>query len=222
MKPLIVTKELKKTYLVGDKKLNAVNGVDLDIKSGESIAIMGASGSGKSTLMHLLGCLDKPSSGSYWLMGKNILEMNDDDLAQIRSHHIGFVFQAFNLIPQLTVIENVLLPFTYRQTPPDINHKAEEILKYIGLGHRVHHRANDLSGGEMQRVAIARALIIDPQLILADEPTGNLDVGTGRAILQLLLDLTKRGVTLVIVTHDPEVAKHCQRIIRMKDGIRIE
>jgi putative ABC transport system ATP-binding protein len=220
--PLIQTRGLKKTYLVGDKILHAVNGVDLDVDQGESIAIMGASGSGKSTLMHLLGCLDRPSEGSFLLMGKSILEMDDNELAKMRAHHIGFVFQAFNLIPQLTVMENILLPFTYRHTPPDIDKKALDILHFIKLGHRVHHKANDLSGGEMQRVAIARALIIDPQLILADEPTGNLDVETGLSILNLLLDLTKRGVSLVMVTHDPDVAKYCQRTIRMKDGKRID
>lgn len=216
--PLIRTRALRKTYSMGDKQLRAVDGVDIEIDAGECVAIMGPSGSGKSTLMHLLGCLDHPSDGHYWLMGKSILEMDDAALAHMRGHYIGFIFQAFNLIPQLSVIENVLLPFTYRQAPPDINQKALVTLERIGLGHRVHHRANDLSGGEMQRVAIARALVIDPPLILADEPTGNLDAKTGGAILQLLQELASRGVAVIIVTHDPVVGNHCQRVIRMQDG----
>ncbi len=216
--PLIRTRGLKKAYPVGTKQLFVLNGVDIDVHAGECVAIMGPSGSGKSTLMHLLGCLDRPTEGGLWLMEKNILEMNENALANTRAHHIGFVFQSFNLIPPLTVLENVLLPFIYRDLPPEAGKKALEILERVGLGHRIHHRSNDLSGGEMQRVAIARALVIDPLLILADEPTGNLDVRTGDAILKLLQEQSQRGVTVIIVTHDPAVAEHCQRIIRMQDG----
>lgn len=219
---LIKTSGLKKVYKMGDRNLHAIDGVDIEIKTGECVAIMGASGSGKSTLMHLLGCLDKPSEGDYWLMGKNIHEMDDRALAEMRGHHIGFVFQAFNLIPQLTVLENVLLPFMYREMPAETPGKALEILARVGLKHRIYHPSNNLSGGEMQRVAIARALIINPLLILADEPTGNLDAKTGLAILELLNELAKKGVTVIIVTHDPHVATHCERTIRMSDGKVVE
>jgi len=216
--PLIQTRKLKKTYIVGGKDLCVLEGIDLDVNEGECVAIMGPSGSGKSTLMHLLGCLDRPSEGDYWLLGSSILDMNEIALADIRAHKIGFIFQAFNLIPQLSVIENVLLPFIYRDVPENISQKAVSILERVGLGHRIYHRSNDLSGGEMQRVAIARALVIDPSLILADEPTGNLDVKTGKAILELLKELSQKGVTVIIVTHDPAVAEHCQRTVRMQDG----
>lgn len=173
---LLRTKNLKKYYSIGEKDLRAVDGVDIEVQAGECVAIMGASGSGKSTLMHLLGCLDRPSEGNYWLMDKDTQEMDDNTLANVRGLHIGFIFQAFNLIPQFTVLENVLLPFTYRKAHENASQHAVNILNRIGLGHRIHHRANNLSGGEMQRVAIARALVINPKLVLADEPTGNLDV----------------------------------------------
>lgn len=216
--PLVRTRGLKKVYHMGDKKLHAIDGVDIEVYAGECVAIMGPSGSGKSTLMHLLGCLDRPSEGDYWFMNKNTLHMEDAALAQMRGHHIGFVFQAFNLIPQLTVLENVLLPYMYRESPEHIEQKAHEILHRIGLSHRIYHPSNNLSGGEMQRVAIARALVIEPLLILADEPTGNLDAKTGQSILELLQELSKRGVAVIIVTHDSHVANHCERTVRMHDG----
>lgn len=216
--PLIHARGLKKAYQMGERKLNVLDGVDISVNSGDSVAVMGPSGSGKSTLMHLLGCLDRPSEGNYWLMDKNTAEMDDVTLAKMRGHHIGFVFQAFNLIPQLTVLENVILPFMYRSYPQDIENKAIDILNRIGLGSRINHPSNSLSGGEMQRVAIARALVIEPSVILADEPTGNLDATTGQSILNLMQELAKQGVAIIIVTHDLHVAQHCERIIRMKDG----
>lgn len=211
--------QMSKAYQMGHGLVTALREIDLHVKRGESLAIMGPSGSGKSTLMHLLGCLDKPSSGSYQLNGQDISELNDKALSLIRSTQIGFVFQSFNLIPQLNVIENVEVPFLYR---PDRKKNSREALiksiERVGLSHRLYHLPTELSGGEMQRVAIARALSINPILILADEPTGNLDFETGRSILKLFQELNAQGVTLVMVTHDEFVGKHCQKIIRMRDG----
>lgn len=218
--PIIKVKGLTKAYQVGSSEVRALNGVDLTIYKGDSLAIMGPSGSGKSTLMHLLGCLDSPTSGSYFLEQEDVSELSDSKLAAIRSLKIGFVFQSFNLIPQLNVVENVEIPFTYqKQRPENFQELITNALVKVGLGHRLNHHPSELSGGEMQRVAIARALAINPLLILADEPTGNLDSENGKAILNLFKEL---NVTTVIVTHDPEVAKCCKRLIRMKDGKIVE
>lgn len=220
---LIEVNRLVKIYQVGHEQVRALDGVDLNIHKGDSLAIMGRSGSGKSTLMHLLGCLDSPTSGSYFLEQEDVSQLDDDRLAAIRSQKIGFVFQSFNLIPELNVVENVNLPFTYQNDPPEHTIRLiEEALNKVGLSHRLHHHPRELSGGEMQRVAIARALVINPLLILADEPTGNLDSENGKAILNLFRELNEQNVTVVIVTHDPEVAKCCKRSIFMKDGKIIE
>ncbi|MBA3816514.1 MAG: ABC transporter ATP-binding protein [Parachlamydiaceae bacterium] len=210
---------ISKTYQMGHGMVSALKHIDLQVLKGESIAIMGPSGSGKSTLMHLLGCLDKPSTGTYCLNGQNIAELDDNALSLIRATQIGFVFQSFNLIAQLNVIENVEIPFLYRndkkKNPRECSINA---IQRVGLGHRLYHLPSQLSGGEMQRVAIARALAIDPLLILADEPTGNLDFETGESILKLFQELNSQGVTLMMITHDESVGKHCQRLIRMRDG----
>jgi putative ABC transport system ATP-binding protein len=196
--------------------------VSFCIKRGEVVAIMGQSGSGKSTLMNVLGCLDLPTSGEYYLEGKNIAGLNEDELAEIRNQKIGFIFQQFNLLPRISVRRNAELPLMYNGGKPEkeIHQRSETILNAVGLGERMNHRPTELSGGQQQRVAIARALINDPALILADEPTGNLDSKTGKEIMDLLLGLNKEhGLTLVIVTHDPAIAAHTQRIIRLRDGM---
>lgn len=208
---------ISKQYQMGHGIVTALNKVDLIVKRGESLSIMGPSGSGKSTFMHLLGCLDRPSSGKYFLNGQDVSTFDDTALSLIRATQIGFVFQSFNLIPQLTVMENVGIPFLYQKRKPLFN-DIVEALNRVGLSHRLHHLPNQLSGGEMQRVAIARALVINPVLLLADEPTGNLDHETGRSILALFQELNAQGVTLMIVTHDNNVSKHFQRLIRMRDG----
>jgi putative ABC transport system ATP-binding protein len=216
---IVQVKQMSKIYKMGHCHVSALKSVDLSINKGDLAAIMGPSGSGKSTLMHLLGCLDKPTTGTYLLEGTDISELDDVSLSLIRSTKIGFVFQSFNLIPQLNVIENVEIPFLY-QSCRNSNFKEKSInaLNRVGLSHRLYHLPRELSGGEMQRVAIARALVIDPTLILADEPTGNLDFETGNSILTLFQELNSQGVTLIIVTHDEFVGKHCQRVIRMRDG----
>lgn len=210
--------QMVKSYQMGHGTVFALRGVNLQVKRGDMLAIMGPSGSGKSTLMHLLGCLDKPTEGCYLLNGQNISELNDKALSLIRATQIGFVFQSFNLIPQLNVVENVEVPFLYRNDKKQCQKSIVKALERVGLGHRLGHLPTELSGGEMQRVAIARALAIDPFLILADEPTGNLDFETGRSILALFQELNAQGVTIIIVTHDEFVGKHCQRLIRMRDG----
>jgi putative ABC transport system ATP-binding protein len=215
---LIEVKGLSKSYQLDHGIVYALKAVDLKISSGEHIALMGPSGSGKSTLMHLLGCLDRPSSGRYLLDGDDVSELDDAALSYIRATQIGFVFQSFNLIPQLNVYENVELPFLYRNEKFDPQEKILHAIARVGLSHRVHHRPNELSGGEIQRVAIARALAIDPMLILADEPTGNLDFKTGQSILTLFQELNRQGVTLLIVTHDAIVGKSCQKVLSMQDG----
>ena len=198
---------------------HALRNVSLDVAAGEFTAIMGASGSGKSTLMHLLGCLDRPTSGDYRLDGVAVDSLNDAELSQLRNQKIGFVFQSFNLILQNNVLENVELPMVYRGVPKEIRRERSlNILKLVGLGHRVLHRPTELSGGEVQRVAVARALAFEPPLLLADEPTGNLDSKTGVEIMDLFVDLNKRGTTIILVTHSPEVAEYADRLIEMKDG----
>jgi putative ABC transport system ATP-binding protein len=219
---MIEVRNLSKIYRMGHVDVPALQGVSFNIDRGEVVAIMGQSGSGKSTLMNVLGCLDLPTSGEYFLDGQNIAGMNEDQLADIRNQKIGFVFQQFNLLPRITVRRNAELPLMYNgnKSQKEINLRSEAILNAVGLGDRMDHRPTELSGGQQQRVAIARALINDPALILADEPTGNLDSKTGEEIMQLLLGLNKeRGLTLVIVTHDMMIASHSQRVIRLRDGL---
>jgi putative ABC transport system ATP-binding protein len=214
---------ISKSYQMGHGLVTALKHVDLQVRQGESLGIMGPSGSGKSTFMHLLGCLDRPSTGRYILNGMDVSQLDDKELSLIRATQIGFVFQSYNLIPQLNVVENVELPFSYHlnvgKNKAQVRVASLEALKKVGLNHRLYHLPTELSGGEMQRVAIARALVIEPMLILADEPTGNLDFETGRAILALFQDLNAQGVTIIMVTHDEFVGKHCQRLIRMRDGM---
>jgi putative ABC transport system ATP-binding protein len=219
---MIEVLDLTKIYRLGSVEVPALQGVSFCIKRGEVVAIMGQSGSGKSTLMNVLGCLDLPTSGEYYLEGKNIAGLNEDELAEIRNQKIGFIFQQFNLLPRISVRRNAELPLMYNGGKPEkeIHQRSETILNAVGLGERMNHRPTELSGGQQQRVAIARALINDPALILADEPTGNLDSKTGKEIMDLLLGLNKEhGLTLVIVTHDPAIAAHTQRIIRLRDGM---
>jgi len=198
----------------------ALRGVDLVIPQGQYIAIMGPSGSGKSTLMNILGCLDRPTGGRYLLAGRDVATMEDTELSQVRGVHVGFVFQAFNLIPQLTVLENVQVPLFYQSVSRiEQRDRATEVLQRVGLADRMGHRPAELSGGQMQRVAIARALINRPSILLADEPTGNLDSATGDSILELFDELHQGGLTIIMVTHDDEVATRCQRIVRLRDGL---
>jgi putative ABC transport system ATP-binding protein len=201
-------------------KVEALRGVDLIIGRGESLAIMGPSGGGKSTLMNILGCLDRPTSGDYLVAGRNVRDLSDPELSRIRGKHVGFIFQAFNLIPQLTVIENVQVPLFYQSVPPRERARlSQEAIERVGLGNRGLHRPAELSGGQMQRVAVARALVNRPTLLLADEPTGNLDSATGASILALFDELHGEGLTIVMVTHDPAVGRRCQRIIWLRDGL---
>jgi putative ABC transport system ATP-binding protein len=216
---LVELQGVTKRYKMGKSHVDALREVDLKISEGESVSIMGPSGSGKSTLMHLIGCLDVPSTGHYFLGGYDVASLSDNALSMIRAKNIGFVFQSFNLISQLNVYENVEVPFLYGMANPE--NARESILKAVdrvGLSHRLHHLPSELSGGEMQRVAIARALAIQPLIILADEPTGNLDTETGATILKLFQQLNAQGVTLILVTHDSYVASHFSRTIRMRDG----
>jgi len=220
MSYLIEASEINKEFHIGGSSIHILKDIDIHIVRGELVAIMGPSGSGKSTLLHILGCLERPTSGRYILDGKYVFESSDRELSSFRANHIGFVFQTFNLLPQLTVLENVELPFLYAS-----NHDGEteghvtKAIEQVGLIHRINHRPAELSGGEMQRVAIARALAIEPTLILADEPTGNLDSKTSEEILDLFARLHDDGATIVMVTHDREVASRCQRIMTLKDGI---
>ncbi len=216
---MIRVENLNKYYINGEMKLHALKNINFHVKAGEFAAIMGSSGSGKSTMMNILGCLDKNSEGTYILDGIDVSKTKEEDLCKIRNAKIGFVFQAFNLLPKLTALENVELPLVYAGVPKGEREKrAAEVLKKVGLSERMHHKPNELSGGQRQRVAIARALVNDPAIILADEPTGNLDSVSEEEIMKLFQELNNQGKTIIIVSHEPEVAKYCKRIIVFKDG----
>ncbi len=217
MSSLIELKNITKIYRVGDENTAALKGIDLTIEKGEFTAIMGPSGSGKSTLMHILGLLDKPSSGQYLLEGVDVSRLSAGRQAAIRNQKIGFVFQQFNLLARTTVLDNVLLPTIYGKAEKSIS-RARQIIEEVGLSDRIRHKSNQLSGGQIQRVAIARALIMEPSLILADEPTGNLDTRKSEEIMQLFRDINARGVTIILITHEESVAKNADRIIRLIDG----
>jgi putative ABC transport system ATP-binding protein len=216
---VIRTEGLIKTYEMGAEQVHALQGVDVQILKGEYVAIMGPSGSGKSTLMNLIGCLDSPTSGSYWLAGRLVSELDDDELAYIRNKEIGFVFQTFNLLPRATALHNVELPLIYNGTPAEERvEKAKAALQKVDLIPRMHHKPNELSGGQRQRVAIARALVNDPSILLADEPTGNLDSKTGEEIMALFEHLHRQGNTIIVVTHEMDIAQHAHRVIFIRDG----
>jgi putative ABC transport system ATP-binding protein len=220
MPPLIQLDKLQRHFVMGDSTVKAVDGVTFDIEQGEYVAIVGTSGSGKTTLMNMLGCLAKPTQGSYHLGGRSVAELSDDQLSELRNQQIGFVFQNFQLLPRSTAAKNVALPLVYRNVPRrERKKRAAEALEMVGLGERMHHRPSELSGGQRQRVAIARALVTNPSLLLADEPTGNLDSATARDILTLLSTLHSEGNTIIIVTHEPAIAAQCPRAIRMTDGV---
>jgi putative ABC transport system ATP-binding protein len=215
----IRTEDLWKTYEMGAEHLHALRGVSIEIHRGEYVAIMGPSGSGKSTLMNLIGCLDTPSKGRYWLAGRLVSELNDDELAYIRNKEIGFVFQTFNLLPRATALHNVELPMIYNGTPAEERlERAKKTLAQVDLADRMMHRPNELSGGQRQRVAIARALVNTPSILLADEPTGNLDSQTGEEIMALFARLHQLGNTIILVTHELDIASHAHRVIRLRDG----
>jgi putative ABC transport system ATP-binding protein len=217
---VIEARNLAKVYKMGDVEVHALRGLSTNVNRGEVVAIMGPSGSGKSTLMNIVGCLDRPTSGDFFLDGVSVSEMNDDELATIRNRKVGFVFQSFNLLSRTTALANVELPMRYSGLTRGRKERAMGALESVGLSDRLYHRPNELSGGQQQRVAIARALVNEPAIILADEPTGNLDSRSGAEIIDLLLSLNRdRGTTLLIVTHDPDIATHAQRVINIRDGI---
>lgn len=215
---IIHTENMTRTYIVGNSTVNALRGVNIEVDAGEFIALMGPSGSGKSTMMHLLGCLDTPTAGRYLLEERDVSTLSKDERARVRNNRIGFIFQTFNLLPRLNALENVELPLLYGQRGGDVSQRSSEALKRVGLMPRALHRPNELSGGERQRVAIARALVTNPALVLADEPTGNLDSKTGADIMRLLVELCTEGRTILMVTHDANVAAHAGRTLHMQDG----
>jgi putative ABC transport system ATP-binding protein len=217
--PLLEAQHLTRLYTVGGEEVRALDGVSFSVRRGEWVAIMGQSGSGKSTLMNILGCLDTPTSGRYRIRGQDVAGLSDDALADLRNREIGFVFQTFQLLPRSTALANVELPLVYRGVPRrERRQRAESALAAVGLQNRMHHQPNELSGGQRQRVAIARALVGDPSLLLADEPTGNLDSATGEEIMRLFGELHRRGHTLLLVTHEPKLAARCPRAVRLSDG----
>ena len=219
MAELIRIIDMYKIYNPGPNEVRALDGVSLTVDEGEFVAIVGHSGSGKSTLMNMLGCLDTPTTGEYFLEGKNVAQLSDDELSDIRNRHIGFIFQGFNLIPSLNALENVELPLIYRGMPKDERQKiAAESLNRVGLEHRIRHRPAEMSGGQQQRVAIARAIAARPPIILADEPTGNLDTASGSDVMQILRELNAEGRTVILITHDNEIAATAKRIVRIQDG----
>ncbi|MCH8557450.1 MAG: ABC transporter ATP-binding protein [Balneolia bacterium] len=217
---MIDIREMTKSYIMGEQRVDALRGVSLSIKKNEYVAIMGPSGSGKSTLMNMIGCLDTPTSGNYFLNGSDVSSLSDDELATVRNKEIGFVFQTFNLLPRSSCLANVELPLIYAGMPAtERRERAIKMLESVNLGDRVHHRPNELSGGQRQRVAVARALINRPSIILADEPTGNLDSKTGVEIMKLFETLYQDGNTIILVTHEEDIAGHARRIVRLKDGL---
>lgn len=217
--PLIEMHGLEKTYTMGDIQVHALRGIDLTIEAGECVAIMGPSGSGKSTMMNMLGCLDRPTSGSWLLNGEEIAEKNDDELAGLRNQTLGFIFQNFNLLNRASAMTNVEMPLMYRGVGrSERTRLAREALERVGLGERLNHTPLELSGGQQQRVAIARALVGSPQIILGDEPTGNLDSRSGMEVMNMLQEMNEQGITLIMVTHDSDIAMHCKRIVRLRDG----
>ena len=218
--PIVRLDVVRRTYRMGENDLHALAGVSLDFYPGEYIAIMGPSGCGKSTLLNLLGCLDQPSSGKYLLGGEDVSKLGDDALSQIRGARLGFIFQSYNLIQQLTVVENIEVPLFYQGVPESrCREVAISLAQRVGLGDRLYHRPNELSGGQQQRVGIARALVNDPLVILADEPTGNLDSRSGTDILRMMDELHAQGKTIIMVTHDPAIGEHAQRLVRLRDGV---
>ena len=219
---MIHARDLRKTYHVGGQVVHALDGLDLDIHANEYVALMGPSGSGKSTLMNMLGCLDSPTSGRYILNDQEVSRLEDDALADIRNREIGFVFQTFNLLPRYTALENVALPMVYAgMGKAERMARAEEVLHQVGLGDRMDHRPNELSGGQRQRVAVGRALVMKPSIVLADEPTGNLDTATSQEVMELFGDIQKAGNTVILVTHDEDIAAYAHRTVRLRDG-RVE
>ncbi len=221
--PAVDIANVKKSYYIGKMEVPILHGIDLNIRRGEFLAIMGPSGSGKSTLMNLIGCLDRPTGGDIHVSGKDVSKLSEAELAHLRGFEIGFVFQTFNLVSRMSVFKNVELP-TLANQKPEINHgqRVKKLLELVGLAGRAHHKPTELSGGQRQRVAIARALVNDPSIILADEPTGNLDTKTGDEIMNIFEDLNRDGRTIIMITHDPEIAAHADRIVRVKDGLLVD